>query len=95
MSETDHIKRSRIEQSSDVAFTWQWCYVEKWADGSGVYDRVTFDSEVRAFGYLGDNAKRVWDLNHEFDSVDEIVASIEKRRIYEPGEWFPVDEDAS
>lgn len=82
-------------QPSDAQVVWQWCYVEKWVNGSGVYDRVTFDSEVRAFGYLGDNAQRVLDLNREFDAEDQIVASVEKRRTYESGEWVPVEEGKS
>lgn len=87
-------RRSNTEPS-DAQVAWQWCYVEKWVNGSGVYDRVTFDSAVRAWGYLGDNAQRVHDLNQEFDAEDQIVASIEKRGTYEPGEWVPVQEEAS
>lgn len=70
--------------------TWQWCYVEKWVDGSGIYERVTFDSESKACQYLADAAENVRDFNLEVSETDRIVASVEKRRTWEPGEWEPV-----
>lgn len=69
---------------------WQYSYVEKWADDSGVYERVTFDREAQARKYLRDNAEHVEGLNQEFNSEDQIVASIEKRVVHTPGEWVPV-----
>lgn len=74
---------------------WQWCYVEKWVDDSGVYERVTFDSEDRARRYFRDNVERVEGLNQEFEADDQIIASIEKRRTFEPGEWVPVKQEGT
>lgn len=69
---------------------WQYSYVEKWADGSGVYDRVTFKSFADAKKYYADNRVRIRELNREAEEGDEVIASIEKRVTYDPGEWTPL-----
>lgn len=74
---------------------WQFSYVEKWADDSGVYERVTFDREAQARKYLRDNAEHVEGLNQEFNAEDQIVASIEKRVVHTPGEWVPVKQEGA
>lgn len=73
--------------SDTPEWSWQWCYVEKWVDGTGVYERVTFDSEKKANHYLADNAEHIAALNSQATDDDRVIASVEKRRVYEPGVW--------
>lgn len=68
---------------------WQYCYVEKWVDGSGIYDRVTFDDVEKARQHLADEADEVAARNREVKKRDRVVASIERRRITDPGPWEP------
>lgn len=69
----------------------QYSFVEKWADGSGVYERVTFADLSEARRYLRDNADSVAEFNAEADEDgDRIVAGIEHRVIYAPGPWGPL-----
>lgn len=98
MREAARVIRELLEVRAGVVTeepkaSWQWCYVEKWIDGSGVYERVTFDNEAKARRYLRNNAERVEGLNQEFNADDQIVASVEKRRTHTPGEWLPVEQE--
>lgn len=87
-------KRAEWEaEQGKVEWAWQWCYVEKWADGSGVYERVTLDTLKKARRYLRDNAEHLAALNAQATDDDRVVASIEKRRVTEPGPWVPVNEN--
>ncbi len=73
---------------------WQYSYAEKWVDGSGVHERVTFDTEAKARQYFADNVPEVVELNKYRESVgdpDRLVPVIEKRRVVEPGDWLPLE----
>ena len=73
---------------------WQYSYAEKWVDDSGVYERVTFDTEAKARQYYVDNAPRLVGYNMEQESVgdpDRLVPVLEKRRVVEPGDWLPLE----
>ena len=73
---------------------WQYSYAEKWEDGSGVNERVTFDTEAKARQYFADNAPEVVELNKYRESVgdpDRLVPVLEKRRVVEPGDWLPLE----
>lgn len=72
------------------AMGWQYSYTEKWADDSGVYERVTFSTVDEAIRYYEDNATRLPALNAEAPDDNKIVAYIEKRRTYAPGPWEPI-----
>ena len=71
---------------------WQYSYFEKWADGSGVYERVTFRTLAEARKYF-DNSGDMSDWNAEVKKKDRLVAGIEKRRVVEPGPWLPVESE--
>jgi hypothetical protein len=87
------VRRGFVAEEPETV--WQWSYVEKWVDDSGVYERVTFDREDRARRYFRDNVERVEGLNQEFEADDQIIASIEKRRTFEPGPWVPVKQEGA
>ena len=73
---------------------WQYSYAEKWVDGSGVNERVTFDTEAKARQYFADNAPEVVEMNKYRESVgdpDRLVPVLEKRRVVEPGPWLPLE----
>lgn len=73
---------------------WQYSYAEKWEDGSGVNERVTFDTEAKARQYFADNAPEVAEMNKYRESVgdlDRILPVLEKRRVVEPGDWLPLE----
>lgn len=73
---------------------WQYSYAEKWEDGSGVNERVTFDTEAKARQYFADNAPEVVEMNKYRESVgdpDRILPVLEKRRVVEPGPWLPLE----
>lgn len=73
---------------------WQYSYAEKWEDGSGVNERVTFDTEAKARQYFADNAPEVVEMNKYRESVgdpDRILPVLEKRRVVEPGDWLPLE----
>ena len=73
---------------------WQYSYAEKWEDGSGVHERVTFDTEAKARQYFADNVPEVVELNKYRESVgdpDRLVPVLEKRRVVEPGDWLPLE----
>lgn len=89
----DIYEQAQTAEQGEVEWGWQWCYVEKWADGSGVYERVTFDTLKKARRYFRDNAERLEELNAQATEDDRVVASIEKRRVTEPGPWMPVSEN--
>jgi hypothetical protein len=69
---------------------WQYSYVAKYADGSGVRERVTFDTLAKAETWLRDNADDVTAWNAEVPPGDVLVAAVERRQVWEPGEWEPV-----
>ena len=63
-------------------------------DGSGVNERVTFDTEAKARQYFADNVPEVVELNKYLESVgdpDRLVPVLEKRRVVEPGPWLPLE----
>ena len=73
---------------------WQYSYAEKWVDGSGVNERVTFDTEAKARQYFADNVPEVVELNKYRESVgdpDRLLPVLEKRRVVEPGDWLPLE----
>lgn len=73
---------------------WQYSYAEKWEDGSGVNERVTFNTEAKARQYFADNAPEVAEMNKYRESVgdlDRILPVLEKRRVVEPGDWLPLE----
>ena len=73
---------------------WQYSYAEKWEDGSGVHERVTFDTEAKARQYFADNVPEVVELNKYRESVgdpDRLLPVLEKRRVVEPGPWLPLE----
>ena len=73
---------------------WQYSYAEKWEDGSGVHERVTFDTEAKARQYFADNVPEVVELNKYRESVgdpDRLLPVLEKRRVVEPGDWLPLE----
>ena len=73
---------------------WQYSYAEKWVDGSGVNERVTFDTEAKARQYFADNAPEVAEMNKYRESVgdpDRLLPVLEKRRVVEPGPWLPLE----
>ena len=73
---------------------WQYSYAEKWVDGSGVNERVTFNTEAKARQYFADNAPEVVEMNKYRESVgdpDRILPVLEKRRVVEPGPWLPLE----
>ena len=71
---------------------WQYSYAEKWVDDSGVYERVTFDTEAKARQYYVDNAPRLvgYNMEQEYEG-NKLKAVLEKRRVTEPGEWLPLE----
>ena len=71
---------------------WQYSYFEKWADGSGVYERVTFRTLAEARKWF-DNSGDMSGWNAEVKKKDRLVAGIEKRRVVEPGTWVPVESE--
>lgn len=73
---------------------WQYSYAEKWEGGSGVHERVTFDTEAKARQYFANNVPEVVELNKYRESVgdpDRLVPVLEKRRVVEPGDWLPLE----
>lgn len=73
---------------------WQYSYAEKWVDGSGVNERVTFNTEAKARQYFADNAPEVVEMNKYRESVgdpDRLLPVLEKRRVVEPGDWLPLE----
>ena len=94
-----HIRRlADIAESAEArvkeleAGEWQYSYFEKWADGSGVYERVTFRTLEEARKYFDGNGDMDgW--NAEVKEKDRLVAGVEKRRVVEPGPWVPVESE--
>lgn len=69
----------------------QFSYVEKWADGSGVYERITFGSASEAREWIRNRADGLAAFNAEADDeADRLVASVERRTTYSPGPWLPL-----
>lgn len=84
----------RNDASLGSSTQWQYSYAEKWVDGSGVNERVTFNTEAKARQYFADNVPEVVELNKYRESVgdpDRLVPVIEKRRVVEPGPWLPLE----
>lgn len=82
------------DASLGISGKWQYSYAEKWVDNSGVYERVTFDTEAKARQYFANNAPEVVEMNKYRESVgdpDRILPVLEKRRVTEPGEWLPLE----
>lgn len=69
---------------------WQSSYFEKWADGSGVHERVTFRTLAEARKYF-DNNGDMSGWNADVVEKDRLVAGVEKRIVVEPGPWMPVE----
>ena len=78
----------------EAGIEWQYSYFEKWADGSGVYERVTFRTLAEARKYF-DNSGDMSDWNAEVKKKDRLVAGVEKRRVVEPGPWVTVESEGT
>lgn len=73
---------------------WQYSYFEKWADGSGVHERVTFRTLAEACKYFDGNGDMSGG-NAEVEKKDRLVVGVEKRIVVEPGPWVPVESEGT
>lgn len=92
VSHADMIDRlADVLEAATIETEWQYSYVEKWADGSGVYERVTFKTEGEALERLTANVAYVSGFNSEqTEPSDKLVALVERRQVGVPGPWEPV-----
>lgn len=96
VSHADMIDRLADALEATTAETeWQYSYVEKWADGSGVYERETFKTESEALECLAENVASVSGFNSEqTEPGDKLVALVERRQVGLPGPWLPIEGEA-
>jgi hypothetical protein len=84
-----------VLESATTETEWQYSYVEKWSDGSGIYGRETFKTKGEALECLTENVASVSGFNSEqTEPGDQLVALVERRQVSLPGPWLPVEGEA-